>query len=101
MFHSRTTFKTVMKHWTITGQYMSEVLVRHQALLKSPFVVRYKWLMLGLAPAIAAFLAGRIFWSAPRQMYQYLDVLPLIYLAELAWCWGMFKGLPKMKEREG
>ncbi|KKK78928.1 hypothetical protein LCGC14_2838640, partial [marine sediment metagenome] len=95
---SRTTFKAVMKHWVFTGQYMSEVLVRHQALLKPPFVIKYRWLMFGLAPAIAAFLAGRIFWSAPRQMYKYLDVIPLIYLAELAWCWGMFKGLPKVQE---
>ncbi len=95
---SRATFKAVMKHWAITGQYMSEVLVRHQALLKPPFVIRYRWLMLGLAPAIAAFLSGRIFWSAPKQMYKYLDVLPLIFLAELAWCWGMFMGLPKINE---
>ncbi len=95
----RSTFRAVMKHWIVTGQYMSEVLVRHQALLNAPFVIHYRWLMLGLAPAIAAFLSGRIFWSAPKQMYQYLDVLPLIYLAELAWCWGMFMGLPKIQKR--
>ena len=95
---SRTTFKAVMKHWVSTGQYMSEILVRHQTLLKPPFVVRYKWLMLGLAPAIAAFLSGRIFWSAPKQMYKYLNVLPLIYLAELAWCWGMVTGLPRIQK---
>jgi len=94
----RTTFKSVMQHWITTGQYMSEVLVRHQALLKPPFLVKYRWLMLGLAPAIAAFLSGRIFWSAPKQMYQYLDVIPLICLAELAWCWGMVKGLPKIRK---
>ncbi len=96
---SRTTLKAVMKHWAITGQYMSEVLVRHQALLKPPFVIKFRWLMFGLAPAISAFLTGRIFWSAPKQMYKYLDVLPLIYLAELAWCWGMFKGLPKIQKK--
>ncbi len=98
---SRTTFKAVMKHWVVTGQYMNKVLIRHQALLNPPFVIHYRWLILGLAPAIAAFLTGRLFWSAPRQMYQYFDVLLLIYLAELAWCWGMFKGLPKKRGREG
>ncbi len=95
---ARTTFKAVMKHWIETGQYMSEVFVRHQAFLKASFVILNRWLMLGLAPAIAAFLTGRIFWSAPRQMYKYLDVIPLIYLAELAWCWGMCKGLPKVQK---
>jgi len=93
--------RAVMKHWINTGQYMSEVLNRHQTLLNPPFAVKHRWLMLGLAPAIAAFLAGRIFWSSLKQMYRYLDILPLIYLAELAWCWGMFKGLTKMEKREG
>ena len=97
----RTTLRAVMKHWINTGQYMSEVLNRHQTLLNPPFAVKHRWLMLGLAPAIAAFLAGRIFWSSLKQMYRYLDIIPLIYLAELDWCWVMFKGLTKMKKREG
>ena len=92
---SRDNLRTVMKHWVITGRYMSSVLLRYQALLKSPVIIRYRWLMLALAPAIAAFLAGRIYWSAPSHMSKYIDIFPLIYLAELAWCWGIFKGLPK------
>lgn len=98
---SRDTFGEVMKHWIHTGQYMSEVLARHQELLKPPFVIRYRWMMLAFAPVIAAYLSGRIFSSALNQMYIYLDVFPLIYLSELAWCWGMFKGVPNVTKREG
>lgn len=91
----RNNFSSVMRHWVATGQDMSEVLVRYKDLLKPPFVVEHRWLMLGFAPIIAAFLSGRMFWSAPKHMAKYLDTLPLIYLTQLAWCWGMFRGLPK------
>lgn len=96
---NRATFKAIMNHWMLTGQYMSEVLVRHQSILRSPKIINYRWLMLGLAPVIAAFLSGRMFWSAPKHMYRYINVFPLIYFAQIAWCWGMFKGIPKVQKR--
>ncbi|MBD3207823.1 glycosyltransferase [Candidatus Bathyarchaeota archaeon] len=98
---SRATFEAVMTHWTLTGRYMSEVLVRHQEMLHPPSVIRYRWLMVAFSPVIAAYLSGRLFSSALRRMYIYLDIFPLIFLAELAWCWGVFRGLPKRAARHG
>ncbi len=97
---TRASFRAVMNHWILTGRYMSEVLVRHQALLGTPSVVRHRWLMLALAPVIAGYLSGRLFWSAPGRMHIYLNVLPLIYLTQMMWCWGMFKGLTSVVKKQ-
>lgn len=89
-YPARYNFASVMKHWTTTGQYMWTVVMRHRELFDLPALLSNRWLMLVLAPWTAAFLTIRIYFYH-RAMWQYLYILPLIYITKLAWCWGVFR----------
>jgi GT2 family glycosyltransferase len=87
----RTTFGDLWHHAVDFGQYSIKVDERYRAFLRQPSVFRHWLLTLLAAPAMSAWVVGRIFFN--KHLWRYFHTLPAIYLAKLGWCWGASKRL--------
>ncbi len=90
--HNRTSFNAFWRDCARSGAYARRARVRHQDTLNTPFIFRYRRLVLLLSPFIAAAVTLKIIWERPSTVLHHLQTLPAVYLSKIAWCWGAAKG---------
>ncbi len=83
----RTTARDAWRHWHLSGRWMVGVRRRHPEAFGAA-TWRYRpFVLVALAPAIAAVATARLFGpGAPGRRYPL--ALPAVYLTKLAWCLG-------------
>jgi GT2 family glycosyltransferase len=94
----RHTFRSVLSHAELWGNYSIVTRHRYSHLNPLPVILRRSWSLVALAPLIAAGVTARIFVrnSGARR---YLHTAPVVFLAKTAWCWGAAKRLAAHRGR--
>jgi glycosyltransferase involved in cell wall biosynthesis len=90
-YPTRTTFGDLWRHAVGFGTYSIKVDKRYRAALRSPLVFKHWVFPVLAAPAMAAWVTGRVF--SDRHLWRYFYTLPAVYVAKLGWCWGASKRL--------
>ena len=82
----------------------STILLRntYRRLMRTPYILRSRRLLLLSAPLIAMVTTCAIFFRNPR-MARYIHTTPVIFCLKIAWCWGAAQGLKdfRLKLPEG
>lgn len=82
----------MLKYWILSGPDNFAVRKRYLHILGASVLLRSPTQVLLFAPVLALFATLRIFITSPVLFLRYFYVIPFIYLAKLAWCWGVFEG---------
>lgn len=86
--HSRRSISSVWRDCALSGFHMRGLRLEHAGWLQAPGILRYRWLILLLAPIIAAWATFRIILRRPVILRRFPYTIPAIYLTKIAWCWG-------------
>jgi len=86
--HNRITMGKVWQDCARSGYHARQVRLQHKDTLGTPFLLRWRWLVLLFSPLIAAWVTGEIMWKRPFIILRYFYTLPAIYMTKIAWCWG-------------
>jgi GT2 family glycosyltransferase len=88
----RTSLAAILKY---SAQHATETILlrnKYRSLLRTPFILRSPYLVLGTAPIIALSVTLKIYGKNPG-LARYFWTAPLVYIQKLAWCWGAARGL--------
>jgi len=89
----RSTPESMFRHAYNFGRYSVKVDTRYANYLETPYILRYWYLAILMAPIMAAGTIGRMLRL--KRVWQNLHTLPAIYLAKLIWCFGAANSLQK------
>jgi glycosyltransferase involved in cell wall biosynthesis len=89
----RFTPQALWRHWFTDAPDTIRIRLRYAALLRTPYLARFRWSFFWLAPGIAAWATWNTF-DHPHIRACYWHTLPLVYLTKLVWCWGAFASFP-------
>lgn len=87
----RSTPESLFRHAYNFGRYSVKVDRRYASFLETPYILRYWYLAILMAPIMAAGTVGRMLRL--KRVRQNLHTLPAIYLAKLIWCFGAANSL--------
>lgn len=83
----RVTCRAMIGHWYVSGRWMVIVRAMHRDVFGGPRWVYRPWLLVALAPAIAAVATVRLY-RPPRPGWRHPTTLPAVYATKVAWCLG-------------
>jgi GT2 family glycosyltransferase len=86
-FSGHHSLKKVLMHHMNQGRYSTKMDFRHAADNSLPWPFRSRLMVLVGSPLLAAAATFRLY-AASRPAWRYLALLPVVYLAKLAWCVG-------------
>jgi len=86
--HNRTNLRRVWQDCALSGYHMRWLRLHHRDMLQAPGILRYRRLVLLLAPVIASWATLRIMFNQPNMLKKYWYTIPSIYLTKIGWCWG-------------
>jgi GT2 family glycosyltransferase len=86
--HKRRSVSSVWRDCALSGFHMRSLRLEHADWIQAPGILRYRWLILLLAPIIAAWATFRIILRRPVILRSFPHTIPAIYLTKIAWCWG-------------
>jgi glycosyltransferase involved in cell wall biosynthesis len=80
----------------------STIFLRNQyrSLLRTPFLLKYPWLIRLASPLISLKVTTGIYLKNPRLLLSFWT-MPLVFLLKLIWCFGAASGLQKSKSDQG
>ncbi len=86
--HYRNSLSHVWDDCARSGYFMRRVRLQNKALLFAPWWLKHRLLILFFSPLIATVVTARIVLKSPSVFLRFWCVLPGLFLAKLAWCWG-------------
>lgn len=88
---SRTTWRSVARHWTSLGYSSIRVRLRYAAELGTPGSASHAgWIRLS-SPLVALWVTASIY--AKRDAWKYLSHLPVVYLTKILYCFGAARSI--------
>lgn len=86
--HTRTNFTAVWQDCARSGYHMRQVRMQFPNLFKGSQLLKNRFIILLLSPAIASAITFNIVTNHLAVFKKRWSTIPAIYLTKLAWCWG-------------